>query len=97
MYNYRKEISTLFSELSTQNKAYDRYMQKANSVGLSEEWKKKVRDGAISIKDVKDDTLKEQIESYQTWYEKAKKAKDATDDLTRSIQDEYEALAKLNS
>ena len=92
-----KEISTLFSELSTQNKAYDRYMQKANSVGLSEEWKKKVRDGAISIKDVKDDTLKEQIESYQTWYEKAKKAKDATDDLTRSIQDEYEALAKLNS
>lgn len=45
-------------------------MQKANSVGLSEEWKKKVRDGAISIKDVKDDTLKEQIESYQTWYEK---------------------------
>lgn len=97
MYNYRKEISTLFSELSTQSKAYDRYMQKANSVGLSEEWKKKVRNGAISIKDVKDDALKEQIESYQTWYEKAKKAKDATDDLTRSIQDEYEALAKLNS
>lgn len=97
MYNYRKEISTLFSELSTQSKAYDRYMQKANSVGLSEEWKKKVRNGAISIKDVKDNTLKEQIESYQTWYEKAKKAKDATDDLTRSIQDEYEALAKLNS
>lgn len=97
IYNYKEEISTLFSELKTQNKAYDRYMQKANSVGLSEEWKKKVRDGAISIKDVKDDTLKEQIESYQTWYEKAKKAKDATDDLTRSIQDEYEALAKLNS
>lgn len=97
IYNYKKEISTLFSELKTQNKAYNRYMQKANSVGLSEEWKKKVRDGAISIKDVKDDTLKEQIESYQTWYEKAKKAKDATDDLTRSIQDEYEALAKLNS
>ena len=97
IYNYKKEISTLFSELKTQNKAYDRYMQKANSVGLSEEWKKKVRNGAISIKDVKDDTLKEQIESYQTWYEKAKKAKDATDDLTRSIQDEYEALAKLNS
>lgn len=97
MYNYKKEISTLFSELKTQNKAYDRYMQKANSVGLSEEWKKKVRNGAISIKDVKDDVLKEQIESYQTWYEKAKKAKDATDDLTRSIQDEYEALAKLNS
>ena len=97
IYNYKKEISTLFSELKTQNKAYDRYMQKANSVGLSEEWKKKVRKGAISIKDVKDDALKEQIESYQTWYEKAKKAKDATDDLTRSIQDEYEALAKLNS
>ena len=97
IYNYKKEISTLFSELKTQNKAYDRYMQKANSVGLSEEWKKKVRNGAISIKDVKDDTLKEQIESYQTWYEKAKKAKDATDDLTRSIQDEYEVLAKLNS
>ena len=70
IYNYKEEISTLFSELKTQNKAYDRYMQKANSVGLSEEWKKKVRDGAISIKDVKDDTLKEQIESYQTWYEK---------------------------
>lgn len=97
IYNYKKEISTLFSELKTQNKAYDRYMQKANSVGLSEEWKKKVRNGAISIKDVKDDTLKEQIESYQTWYEKAKKAKDTTDDLTRSIQDEYEVLAKLNS
>lgn len=31
IYNYKKEISTLFSELKTQNKAYDRYMQKANS------------------------------------------------------------------
>lgn len=54
-------------EISDQHNAYTTYMNKANSINLSESWKQKIRDGAFRIEDVTDSDLWDKIQEYQTW------------------------------
>lgn len=61
------EIAKVNQELSLQQKAYDRYMQQANSVGLSSDLAKKVQDGTIDISEYDSETA-ELISDYQEWY-----------------------------
>lgn len=61
------ELSQVSNELYVQQQAYDRYIQQANSVGLSEDWASKVRDGRIDIETITDSDLKDKISDYKTW------------------------------
>lgn len=61
------ELSQVSNELNVQQQAYDRYIQQANSVGLSEDWASKVRDGRIDIETITDSDLKDKISDYKTW------------------------------
>ena len=74
------EIYKVTEELSLQQKAYNRYIQEANSVGLSSSLAQKVKDGTIDINEYDSDTA-ELIQEYQEWYEKALDCKDAIDEL----------------
>ena len=62
-----QKMSKLNEEISIQQQAYDRYMQQANSVGLSEDYAQKVRDGLIDIEEITDEDLKDKIDDYQEW------------------------------
>ena len=97
------ELSQVSNELNVQQQAYDRYMQQANSVGLSEDWASKVRDGRIDIETITDSDLKDKISDYKTWYEKALDCRDAIADLREqesklyeqkfnNLKDEYDAI-----
>lgn len=88
--NLKKEISEVGEEISIQQKGYERYLKEANSVGLSESWAKKVRDGKIDIESVKDEKLAEKIKDYQTWYEKALDCKYAVDELKETQSELYQ-------
>ena len=79
------ELKEVNGEIKAQQKAYDVYMAKANSVGLSEHYKQLVQNGGYSIEDITDDTLKEQISEYEEWYNKAMDCSDAIDDLKNNI------------
>ena len=68
---YNKARKNLNKQLDVQSKAYERYLQEANNSGLSDDYKKKVRDGLIDLETITDDTLKEQISKYQENYDKA--------------------------
>lgn len=65
--NLKKEISKVGEEISIQQAGYDRYLQEANSVGLSESWAKLVREGKVDIGTIKDEKVLEKIEEYQEW------------------------------
>lgn len=86
----RQEMSQITNEIDLQSKGYSRYMQQANSVGLSEGWASKVRDGSIDISTITDEDLADQIKDYQEWYEKALDCKDAIDQLNESLSELYE-------
>ena len=81
-------ISSTKTEISKNQSAYNAYMQKANSVKLSDSLKKQVREGAYYIYDY-DEKTQELIESYKEYYEKALDAKDAIDELTKSLSELY--------
>lgn len=86
------ELSQVNSEISIQQQAYNRYMQEANKVGLDAGYAQKVRDGKIDIETITDDNLKQKIEDYKNWYEKALDCSDAILDLKDDLYD----LAQTN-
>ena len=82
------QIGKVGDEIDLQQKAYDRYIKQANSVGLSESYAKKVRDGTIDIETITDEDLKEKIDQYTEWYDKAL-------DCQKSIEELKETEASL--
>ena len=62
------QISQTTKEISLQESAYNRYMQEANKVGLSENYASKVRDGTIDIETITDEDLNDKISDYKEWY-----------------------------
>ena len=84
------QINETRNEIDLQQRAYDRYMQQANSVGLSEDYASKVRNGTIDIETITDEDLNDKIKDYQTWFEKALDCKDAIDELRESESKLYE-------
>lgn len=83
------EITKVNEELVLQQRAYDRYMQQANSVGLSSDLAARVQSGAIDINEYDADT-QELISDYQTWYEKALDCSDAIQELHNNLASLYE-------
>ena len=75
------EISKVQEEIELQQKAYDRYIQEADSVGLDEAYAEKVRNGEIDIEGLNDEKLIEKIKKYEEWYNKALDCKDAIVEL----------------
>ena len=75
------EISKVREEIELQEDAAQKYLDKANSVGLSSSWKKKVQNGKVDISTIKDEGLAEKIKDYQTWYEKYLDCIDAAEKL----------------
>ena len=75
------------NNLSTLQSAYNRYIQEANSVGLDESWAAKVRNGAINLEDITDEDLKEKIDNFQSYYEKALDVEDTIAELQRELVD----------
>ena len=74
-------------EIELQQRAYDRYMQEANSVGLSADWIDKIQNGMIDIQTIGDEALNDRIERYREYYEKALDAKDAVLELKDALGD----------
>lgn len=82
-----QEYSAVNGEIVDQQNAYERYLQEANNVGLDAGYAQLVRDGKIDIETITDDDLKQKIEDYKNWYEKALNCSDAILDLKDNLYD----------
>lgn len=82
------EIIKVNEEIALQAQAADRYMRQANSIGLSADLAKKVRDGAIDIREYDEETAK-LIKSYDEWHKKSLDCRDAIDELHESLASLY--------
>lgn len=88
--NLRKQMSLVTDEIDLQKRAYDRYIEEANNVGLDAHYAKLVRNGAIDIEKITDEDLIEDIKNYQEWYEKALDCAYAVDELNESLSELYQ-------
>lgn len=91
------EIGKISEAIDLQQQAYDAYMQKAESVGLSDYYKDLVQNGAVSMEEIADDTLRQQINEYQKWYDKAQSALDSIRSLKNDQKDLYVSAYELQT
>ncbi len=110
--NQNKAIDTYVADsesyMGTLRQAQNRYMTKANALGVPGNYVHKIWAGELDIEDIQDEDLKEKISQYQTWYEKAKDLGDEIVDINRkiretkikkldNIKDDYDNLVSLSS
>ena len=88
-------ISKAKSNLSSYQKAYDAYMSKANSVGLSGSWVNAVKNGSYNLSEITDEKLKDKIDDYKKYYEKALGIQKDIADLQKELVDL--AMKKLSN
>lgn len=81
------EIAKTADEIEWATQGYKRYLQQADSVALSEDYKRKVRNGEINIEDITDEDLYNKIQDYQNWYEKAVELQDKIQELNISLSE----------
>ena len=92
-----ESIERIHNEMDLQRKAYEQYMEKAESVGLSDEYKMLIQSGDVDIESITDEDLKEAIKNYEQWYDKAKEAQDQTDDLYEKAKDKHVEIYELEA
>ncbi len=87
-YNWQKKnsminraVKSTDREINTNERAYQAYMKKANSVGLGLNYVRKIQNGTLSIEDITDEKLADKIDEYQEWFDKAQECLDTIEDL----------------
>lgn len=96
----KRQMKIIDKQLTANQEAYDTYMKKANSVGLSEEYKKLVKKGALKIEDIDTSTdsgkkLSENIKDFQSYYESAIECKNTIQELNNNLLELYDTLANM--
>lgn len=101
-------IQKIQTEITKNQQAYNKYIAQANAVGLSSDYKTKVQNGSLDIKNITDEKLKEKISDYQKWYELALGVEDKLIDLNNqeqelakrrleNVETYYDAIVKVNT
>lgn len=80
-------ISQARNNISAYQKAYQAYISKADSVGLSSSWKTTVQQGGYDIQEITDESLKNKINDYKKYYDKALKLQNDIADLQEKLLD----------
>lgn len=79
------EFSKVTQEIELQQKAYEAYMNKANSMGLSADYMDKIKNGRLEIEDITDEKTNDLISEVQEWIDKAYDARDAVNELEEKL------------
>lgn len=80
-------IDEMTTKLDAYQSMYDKYMEKANSIGLSELYIHKIQNGALEIEDISDENISKMVSEYQGWYDKAKSVESQIDEVRQSIKE----------
>ena len=76
-----RAIKSTDNEITQNQKAYQAYMKKANSVGLSKKYINMIQNGSLNVETITDEGLSNKVDDYLEWYEKARDVKDSIEEL----------------
>ena len=99
-------ISKVQAEIGANQEAAQAYLDKANSIDLSDVYKEKIMNGELTVETINDETLQKNIEDYKSYYESYLSAMDNVLDLEDKltdlaekrlsiIEDQYDAIGDL--
>lgn len=91
-----KTIESIQAEVRNLNDSYNAYLSKANSLGLSADYANKIQNGLLNIEDITDEDLKEKINDYQDWYDKAVDCQVSIEELNQELTElKYQKLDNI--
>lgn len=111
-YNQNKAIDEYVtnseSYKNTLRNSANNYMSRANSLGLSGDYIHKIWTGTMDIENITDENVRDKIEKYTEWYDKARDLNSEIADLNKSIhetkiqkldniKDDYDNLVSLST
>lgn len=89
------EMELVTDEIEYQKQAYSEYMNAAESINLSEEYKEKVRNGQILLETIEDEELNELIKQYKDLIDKAYACGEAVTQLQEDLSNLYQTAFDL--
>ena len=93
--NFDAAFQNMAEHMRILTEAAARYQQQADSSGLSDEYKELVRSGRIDLETITDEDLKEAIDTFQDFYDKAQDCSDELVGLRDDIRNAAEDFANL--
>ena len=96
----KRQVKATEKQIAANEKASDAYMKKAESIGLSEEYKNKVINGTLTVEDIDTSSdsgkqLAKDIKSFQTYYNSAQDCKDTVQELNNKLLELYGTIVNM--
>lgn len=82
-----KVITELKNQLNVLSQEYTRNIEKANSIALSDIYKRQIEDGSIDLTSITDDNVKELVIQYSKLFKNAQDCQDAISDVNDKIKE----------
>ena len=96
----KRQVKAVEKQLKANEQGYTAYMDKANSVDISDDYKNKVINGTFSIEEIDTSSdsgkqLAKDIKSFQTYYNSAQECKDTVQELNNKLLELYETIVNM--
>lgn len=96
----KRQVKAVEKQLKANEQGYTAYMNKADSVDISDDYKNKVINGTFSIEEIDTSSdsgkqLAKDIKSFQTYYNSAQDCKDTVQELNNKLLELYETIVNM--
>lgn len=96
----KRQVKAVEKQLKANEQGYTAYMNKANSIDISDDYKDKVINGTFSIEEIDTSSdsgkqLAKDIKSFQTYYTSAQDCKDTVQELNNKLLELYETIVNM--
>ena len=96
----KRQVKAVEKQLKANEQGYIAYMNKANSIDISDDYKNKVINGTFSIEEIDTSSdsgkqLAKDIKSFQTYYNSAQECKDTVQELNNKLLELYETIVNM--
>lgn len=96
----KRQVKAVEKQLKANEQGYTAYMDKANSVDISDDYKNKVINGTFSIEEIDTSSdsgkqLAKDIKQFQEFYNSAQNCKDTVQELNNKLLELYETIVNM--
>ena len=96
----KRQVKAVEKQIKANEQGYTAYMNKANSIGISDDYKNKVINGTLSVEDIDTSTdtgkqLAKDVKNFQTYYNSAQDCKDTVQELNNKLLELYETIVNM--
>ena len=96
----KRQVKAVEKQLKANEQGYTAYMNKANSIDISDDYKNKVINGTFSIEEIDTSSdsgkqLAKDIKQFQEFYNSAQDCKDTVQELNNKLLELYETIVNM--